>query len=135
MAMTIAANLETGSAEGVPPSARPTVGTRFLSAVALEKCGEILHEGRVADRGRVHAFDRDSLPRSEPGDRAEHRDAMIAVRIDRTAAQSAAANDPHAVLEWFGLAAQGRQRRADSGDAVGLLAPQLGRIADRGLAL
>src|SRR5665811_167238 len=60
---------------------------------------------------------------------------MVAPRVDRTAAQAAVALDPHTLLARLDRRAQRRQRGADGGDPVALLAAQLGRVADRRRAL
>src|SRR5262245_10183606 len=123
MAMTMAGSVETRGAGGL------------LGSAARQERGEVFPESRVADRGGTHALDGDPVARGEPGDRAEHRDAVIAVRVDGAAAQATGAEDSHAVLERLRVAPQGRQRLAGGGDAVGLLATQLGGVTDRGLPL
>ena len=45
-------------------------------------------EAGIGDRGDLHPGDRDALARDEPGDRAEHRHPVIAVGVDRAAAQA-----------------------------------------------
>ena len=56
-----------------------------------EQRGEVGLEAGVADRGRLHPVDLDALARGEAGDGAEHRDPVVAVGVDRAAAQAAGA--------------------------------------------
>ena len=71
-----------------------------------EQGGEVGLEAGVADRGGVHADDLDALARGEAGDGAEHRDAVVAVGVDRAAAQAAGALDHHPVRGRLDLAAE-----------------------------
>ena len=81
---------------------------------------ENVEEAGKARRDRVGAAQLDALARGDTGDRAEHREAMVAARVDDTAAQPCRnASDPEAVA-----------RRPDvTADAPELLddAPRSGR--------
>src|SRR5215204_5946303 len=108
---------------------------RGESAAATQQRGQVRLEARVADRGGLHAPYIDALARGEAGDRAKHRYPVIAVGVDRAAAKATATLDPHPVLARLDRCAERGQRLAGRGDAIRLLAPQLGGIADRRLAL
>ena len=73
--------------------------------------------------------------RGEAGDGAEHRDPVVAVGVDRAAAQAAGALDAIPSGGRLDLAAERPQRRGHGRDPVGLLAAQLLGVADRRLAL
>ena len=72
--------------------------------------------------------------RGESGDRAEQRQAMVAVGVDLPAAQTARATDDEAVLGRLDLAAQAAQAVDHRGDPIRFLDPQLARPPDHGLA-
>ena len=67
----------------------------------------------------------DALVGGQAGDRAEHRQAVVAVRGDRAAAQPAGAAHDEAVLGRLEVAAQAAEAVDDGRDPVGLLEPQL----------
>ena len=79
-----------------------------LSATGGER-REVGLEARVGDRGGLHPDDLDALARGEPGDRAEHRQAVVAVRGDDAAAQAAGALDDEAVVGRLDLGAEAAQ--------------------------
>ena len=72
-------------------SGRPVDGDDHRSS-----CGgssqrvEQVEEAGEAYRRRLGALDLDALARDEPGDRAEHRDPVVAARVERAAARAAA---------------------------------------------
>ena len=68
--------------------------------------GEVGLKARVADGGGLDALDLDPLARGQTGDRAEHRDPVIAVGVDRAAAQAAAALDRDPVRARLDLSAE-----------------------------
>ena len=65
----------------------------------------------------------------EAGDRAEHRQAVVAVGGDRAAAQAAGAADDEAVVGGLDVGAEAAQAVDDGRDPVGLLDAQLLRAA------
>ena len=68
-----------------------------LARLSSSSDAQVALEARVADRGRLEAAHLDPLARGEPGDRAQHRQAVIAGGVERAAAQAAAAADDEAV--------------------------------------
>ena len=97
---------------------------------------QVGREARVADRGRLHPVDLDPSARGEAGDRAEHRDPVVAVGVDRAAAQpAAAARSPSRRRSARPRAPSAGQRLGHGRDPVGLLAAQLAGVADHRLAL
>ncbi len=66
---------------------RPPLGLLHPSA---RQPSEILHEPRVGDRGDLHPAHLHPLARGEAGDRAEHRQAVVAVGVEHASAQGPA---------------------------------------------
>src|SRR3954471_15043889 len=116
-----------GSGTVSPTVARPAGLLHQRADVGLER--------RVADRGGVHARDLDALAGGEARDGAQHREAVIAVRGDRAAAQAAAPAHREAVVGRLDVGAERAQAVDDGGDPVALLDPQLLRAADHRLPL
>jgi MFS family permease len=84
----------------------------------LRERGDVGGEARVGDGGSVHADDLDPLGAGEPGDRADHGDAVVAERVDGPAAEPAGAADDEAVLGGLEVAAEPVEAVHDPGDPV-----------------
>ena len=67
------------------------------------------------------------LPRGEARHRAQHREAVVALGVDRAALQAARCRHGEAVVRGLDLGAEPAQAVDDGGDAVGLLEAQLVR--------
>ena len=118
---------------GAAAYARP--GQR-VGAQRAREGGKVSLEAGIADRRGVHPLDLDPLARGEAGNRTEHRYPVVAVRVDRAATQAAPpprSRIPSSLVST--LAPSAVSASLDGGDPVTLLAAQLGRVADRRLAL
>src|SRR5438067_11433263 len=110
----------------------------FLDQLA-RSLSELVEEVVEAGEGYRRAFsvlDLHALPRHEPCDRAEHRDAVVAVGVDAAAARPcgrAADDEPvRARLDPYADRAEALGHRVD---AVGLLRAQLRGATDDRLAV
>src|SRR3954452_14720858 len=52
------------------------------------ECGQVALEARIGHGGGVHPDDLDPLAAGQAGDRPQHRQAVVAVGLDRAAAQA-----------------------------------------------
>src|SRR5690348_4211151 len=101
---------ESAAAERAGPAAQ---WVRWAgSAAGVEQHREVVLETGVADRRRLHPAHLDALARGEPGNGAEHGDAVIAMGVDGAATQAAAALDHHAVGRRLDLPAERAQSAA-----------------------
>src|SRR5215208_2496652 len=119
-----------------PPLALPLAGPGppqpALAATSQERV-QVRLEARVADRRRVHALDLDALARGQPRDSAQHREAVVPVGLQASAAWRAGPVDGEAVLGRLDLGADRPQAVDDGRDPVRLLVTQLARPRhDRG---
>ena len=98
-------------AAGRPCSCRPLRARRWRrsSGSGRSQRVEKVEEAGEAYRRRLGALDLDAFSRDEAGDRAEHRDPVVAVRVDRAARGSARDAADH---EAVGVARMCAPRRA-----------------------
>src|SRR5436189_6031172 len=92
-----------------------------LAADRLQQACEVGLEGRVGDGGGLHAVDLDGLAARQARDRAEHGQAVVAVRGDHAAAQLAGPADDEAVRSGLDVRAEAAQAVDHGGDPVRLL--------------
>jgi hypothetical protein len=86
---------------------------------------QISKEVGVRNRRCLEASHLDPLTGSQARDSAEHRQPVIAERIDRAATETATAVHPKAVGRRLDVRAEATQAIDDGCDPVGLLVPKL----------
>ena len=108
----------------------------YTGRASYTSAAEVLLEARVRHRGGVHPDHLDALDGRQPGHRAEHRHAVVALRVDGPAAQrrAVAAHD-EAVGGRLDVGPEAAQPVHHARDPVRLLQPQLLRAAHDCLAL
>src|SRR4029077_16926663 len=70
----------------LPDPAGPSIAT-IVIRVSRDQRRDVVAEPRVRDRRGLHSHDLDALARSQPGDRPEQRQTVVAVGVDRSSAQ------------------------------------------------
>src|SRR6478735_4737165 len=111
----------------LPAPAGPSIATTICRAAggaasrSRMQPGDVVDEPRVGHGRRVHADDLDALARRQTRDRAHHRQAMVAARVDRAAAQTPGAPHHEAVLTGLDVTAERAQTVDHARDPVGLL--------------
>src|SRR5262249_48037394 len=97
--------------------------------------GQGVVEAGEADLRAVRARDRHRLARDDPRDGGEHREPVVAERVDRAAARTCRhAADHEAVGAALDMGADRAQSGDDGVDPVGFLRPELRRSRDGGRA-
>ena len=105
-------------------------GVGMLETHDPGRCAEVIKrrevplEPRIADRDGADPLDLDAVARGQPGDRAEHREPVIAARVEPAAAQPAGAADRESVLS-ASISAPSPQPLDHGRDPVRLLVAQL----------
>ena len=112
------------------PSIATTIRERLLPPACASQAMSAARSGleaRVGHRRRVHPQHFDALRSGQAGHRAEHRQPVIAVRVDRAARERRAVPaDREAVRRLLDVRAEATEGRSPRcRDPVGLLVPEL----------
>src|SRR3954447_15329024 len=101
----------------LPAPAGPSMA--ITMALRLDELAQVGLEAGVGDGRRLHPHDLDAAARGQPGDRAEHRQPVVAVGRERAALQPARPAHGEAVLGRLDVGAEPAQPVHHGGDAVG----------------